>query len=771
MKVILDTGINNNNQNQNFIEKENLQNNLPNLQNEKYSIDQSFGDFSLSDIGNKEKNYIPISKRTSNKVIDNEENYFLNDIEKIEKRGSLGSLKFEDFNNLLIFTKNKKIKLTKEDLNNIPLPIFSCIYCSNEKLSFNHFLNEILSNKYLLLTSIYDIKELNKILSYKYLIDKDEKNDKLEDIIIKNTEFLKKYYKYDELKKVLNLRGEDKKYFEIYQKKYILHIRSLLNNIKLKRIKKNLINKPSITKKLNQYYSFNYNNINNFNNISINNSIDGNGELNNNYKKINQNNINQTISNLSASNFNSVSLINYIDNNYQKEKENRFKLDDIIEQIEKNSNIEYFDFEKSRKIKKEDIEWENDYYDIWHPIIESEIGPNITSTTKKNTNANKINNTFVKKQKRNNSFYKKIKDNTSSMKKLSKGKGIQKVKDNLTSNKSYQKINEFKNKSYQKINEFKNKSKEISPENNKNLKKQTINNLIRYSSSKNNNKKNILINLKLNTKSSKLQKNTPTKLKTKIKMYAFNQKYISHKNLPISTNISLNVNKKLNMIPINLFNSSKKIGKIRNKQLKDQIPLNISIENKSTIYKKKAKSKLNFRITDNKYNKKEQLNRNKKNCINVISQNSSISTKKKIKIIEINTSPTYINKTKLKNKINLKSKITRNSTYQNLEKIKEKTFLINIYNSIYEPQYKLSNKKIKVESNKNFNSKLNENNLKNNQNKKDKHNNIHIKNKNGICKTKLNNDIDNKKNIYDIKILTKKNIEIKNKNCNKKIIY
>ena len=80
MKVILDTGINNNNQNQNFIEKENLQNNLPNLQNEKYSIDQSFGDFSLSDIGNKEKNYIPISKRTSNKVIDNEENYFLNDI-------------------------------------------------------------------------------------------------------------------------------------------------------------------------------------------------------------------------------------------------------------------------------------------------------------------------------------------------------------------------------------------------------------------------------------------------------------------------------------------------------------------------------------------------------------------------------------------------------------------------------------------------------------------------------------------------------------------
>ena len=742
MKVMHNIGVNDNNKN--FIEKENLQ-------NEKYNNNYSFGDLSLSDIGNKEKNYIPISKRTNYKIPAHKENY----VSDVDKSSSLGSLKFEDFNNILF----KKNKLTKEDLNKIPIPIFSCIYCSNEKILFKHFLNEIISNKYLLMASIYDIRELNRILSYKYLIDKDEKNNKLEDIIIKNTEYVKKYYMHDELKKLLNLRGEDKKSFEIYQKKYIMHIRSLLNNIKLKKIRNNLNSKPSIAKKLNQYYSFNYNNINNLNNISINNSIDGNGELNNNYKKNNQNNINQTISNLSASNFNSVSLINYIDNNYQKEKENRFKLDDIIEQIEKNSNAEYFDYEKSRNIKKEDIEWESVYYNIWDPVIELEIGKKITSITKQNVN--KINNTSIKKQKRNNSFYKKIKENTLSIKKLSKripskGKG-----------------NFIYNKSYQKINGLKNKSKEISPENNKNVKKKTINHLISYSSSKNNNKKNILINLNIN--STKYTKDTPTKTKTK--KYTFNQKYISHKNLnPISSYVSLNINKKINLFPKNLFNSSKKINKMRNNQIKGQIPLNSSTENKSTIFKKKAKSKINCRIAYNKSNTKENLNKNKiNNGINFILKNTSISKKNKIKKIEIiNTSPKCINKIK-KNKLILNNKLARNNTYQNLENIKEKTFLVNIsstiYNSINEPQFGLSNKKLKIDSKKIFNSKLNKNNLKNNQNKNDKHNNIHIQNKIGINKTKFNIDIDNKKNIYNIKILTKKSIEIKSKNLNKKIIY
>ena len=142
----LDIGLNNNNIINNRksnikVNKENLQINLLNINNEKY-INNSFSDLSLSDIGNKE---IP-SKRGQYKNNENENinNYILNEI---EKRSSLGSVKLEDLNNIF-FPKNQKIKLTKEDLNNIPLPIFSCIYCSNEKISFNHFSQEILSNKY-----------------------------------------------------------------------------------------------------------------------------------------------------------------------------------------------------------------------------------------------------------------------------------------------------------------------------------------------------------------------------------------------------------------------------------------------------------------------------------------------------------------------------------------------------------------------------------------------------------------------------------------------
>ena len=404
----LDIGLNNNNIINNRksnikVNKENLQINLLNINNEKF-LNNSFSDLSLSDIGNKE---IP-SKRGQYKNNENENinNYILNDI---EKRSSLGSVKLEDLNNIF-FPKNKKIKLTKEDLNNIPLPIFSCIYCSNEKISFNHFSQEILSNKYSLLSSIYDIRELNKILSNKYLIDKDDKNDKLENIIIKNTEYINKYYNNDEIKNFFVQKSDDDKtHFEMYQKKYIQNIGNKLNKIKMKKIKKNIYKIPSLPKKFNQCHSFN-NNINNLiNNSSINNSTDRLNEIhfNNNNNKNIQNNINQTVSNLSVSNFNSVSFINYIDNYFPKEKENRFKLDDIIEQIEKNSNIEYSGFDLSRKIKREDIEWDNEYYNIWTPIIEPVFLQYAPITKKSHNKTN--NKTIIKLKKGNTTFYKKIK--------------------------------------------------------------------------------------------------------------------------------------------------------------------------------------------------------------------------------------------------------------------------------------------------------------------------------------------------------------------------
>ena len=745
MKAILelDDGLNNN-FNKNVSEKENLQDNFSNMNN-------SFGDLSISDIGNKEMCTIPLSQRTNNKITENDElnnNYIIN---KIGGRASIGSLR-EDYNG--IFFSKKKVKITKEDLNNIPIPLFSCIFCSNEYISFNHYISEILSNKYKVLTSIYDIQELTKILSNKFLIDKGDKNDKLENLIIQNTEYLNRYYdsNSEEFKKIVKLKGDDSCLFEMYQKKFVEYSNTKLNNFKLKKNKKIFFKVPSITKKINNYYSFNNNlNINSY----INNSIDGIFNFNN-KKNLQNNNINQTMSNLSVSNFNSVSLINYLDNNIPKEKENKFKLDDIIEQIEKNSNIESFQFDMSRNIKKEDIEWDTEYYNIWNPKIEPVFMNYMPVTTK--TICNNINKTFIKMQKKNNKYYKIFKENNSN-KVQSKGK------ENVKSNKSYQKNN----------NNSKNKTKEKYQERNKLFIRNKITHLITHSSK--NNKRNILVNLHNN--------NTP-KIKdhnNKNKINTFTKKDNSQKYLnKLSTNISLNLKKNLNMNPINLFNSTNKIIKLRNYQfMKNQIPLNISIVNKSTNMKK-AKSKINFSINNSgkiKNDKNEKTNRNKKKENKILSENSSVSNKKVITKNkgEIKNALQKFKKMNgvNKNKKYLTNKISRNNTYQNLNNIKEKSVVINISKNCYcETKAGLSNEKNKFKSKKIVNSK---NKIKFNLNIKENNNwnnnNIQIKNRSGKNKPRVNkyNYTHSNKNLYDIIILDKKSVEAKIRIFSKKKLY
>ena len=61
--------------------------------------------------------------------------------------------------------KKRNKKRNKDELNLTPLPIFSCIYCSNDKVAFSHLSREILSEKYLFQTSNYDIQELEKIIN------------------------------------------------------------------------------------------------------------------------------------------------------------------------------------------------------------------------------------------------------------------------------------------------------------------------------------------------------------------------------------------------------------------------------------------------------------------------------------------------------------------------------------------------------------------------------------------------------------------------------
>ena len=167
-------------------------------ENKNILINNSFANLTLSDIGtNDKKDEI----NTTNSIIFNN--------------------KIDDFNN--IFPK-KRPKIKKEDLNNIPIPIFSCIYCSNEKIAFNHKINKILEEKYLLLTSIYDMKKIDKLI-----LKKNIRNE-----IFENMEYFKKYYKYKDAKIILNKYFTNKKDNLNYVSNYITNYSTCSNSISIK---------------------------------------------------------------------------------------------------------------------------------------------------------------------------------------------------------------------------------------------------------------------------------------------------------------------------------------------------------------------------------------------------------------------------------------------------------------------------------------------------------------------------------------------------------
>ena len=62
-----------------------------------------------------------------------------------------------------------------------------------EEIVFQLFINEILSVKYLLQASIYDINDLDKFIYNKRNTNKDDKSEKLTKLVIKPTEYIKLY--------------------------------------------------------------------------------------------------------------------------------------------------------------------------------------------------------------------------------------------------------------------------------------------------------------------------------------------------------------------------------------------------------------------------------------------------------------------------------------------------------------------------------------------------------------------------------------------------
>ena len=260
---------------------------------------------------------------------------------------SLNSLLNSDKNNK--FNKNSKKglkkRLKKEDLNNIPLPIFSCIYCSNDYVSFKHLSNEIISKKYLFQNSLSDIIKLNYLISYRPGNDISNNNCKLLNIFLNNSEYLTMLYKYNKIK---NYFKSD--IFKIICFKSYLVIKNInINNYEKKRLK---IKKLFYSKGIKDIFKLRNSNKSSFYNFPPN-------TFNNKLIDLSKNNENEK-KNIEA----------------QKQKKNDLKI--LIEDNYK------------RKINKNEIEWEKEYYNVFSPIIDDDILYNYINNKNKNLKKNQI---------------------------------------------------------------------------------------------------------------------------------------------------------------------------------------------------------------------------------------------------------------------------------------------------------------------------------------------------------------------------------------------
>ena len=296
------------------------------------------------------------------------------------------------------FIKNNKSKITKEELNNIPLPIFSCIYCCNENISFNHLSKEIISNKYLFQTSVYDMNQLDNLISGK------RANNKLYDIVINNYENLNDYYNKEKIGFFFDSKKFGKKCEKSEtntKKKFRIKFEEKVNKKKKDFYFKEIKGMHKISKNsLNNKCLFNSNSIiNNYSSLAG--LIPTGPELIQNFAEKKNNSLNSShVSNLNmqgnAWKKNEIGLIG--------KDNNKHYVENIIEKIDKNVESDILDFlgvnDLKRKINKKDIDWEETYYDINKPIIDDDIFE--TSKEKEENVLNYSNNIHNKNRNRIN---------------------------------------------------------------------------------------------------------------------------------------------------------------------------------------------------------------------------------------------------------------------------------------------------------------------------------------------------------------------------------
>ena len=584
----------------NTINKENLDNMINIKGEEDFNFDKSLelSKIEVKDEINKQKN----KNEEDNNIDDNnlseysfiKENDVTNNNKKIIKKGK------------------SKTKITKEELNNIPLPIFSCIYCCDENVSFNHLSKEIISNKYLFQTSIYDMKTLDNLISGKRSLK--IYDNKLYNIVINNFENLKDYF----VMKKIN------KFFK--SKKFGVKCECTESNINKKfrtklEEKVNKKKKDFYFKEIKGMYKISKHSLNNkglFNSNSIMNNystfaglINAGPELIQNLAEKKNNSLNSShVSNLNMPGDskswkkNEIGLIGKDNNN------NRHYVENIVEKIDKNVESDIFDFlgenYLKRKINKKDIEWEDTYYDINKPIIDDDISELTTE-----------------KEKNVLSYNDKIKNRSNTSIKFDNPQNVN------ISNSKHISINS-ENKSTIKISLFNiskslastNTSSNIIQKNNKSLSiflnKNTEENSIaspRYNNIIIKNIKKPKKEINLSPSFSKKRILTDLDTKTYKKIFSNGNSYIDLKNFhkKILFNHTVNINKELNNNQIGLELKQSKINKNENEKNlllhslnKIKNKNNKNIDNKDNLYNKsyrKYKLILNNKSKDETNNK------------------------------------------------------------------------------------------------------------------------------------------------------------------------
>ena len=359
-----------------------------NSENPKRKITDEFGFEKSLEISN----IFPKEEKSRKNSLNDNNNIDLNlslECSLIKPKDNMINIKqnINENNNNIRSVKTMPIKkLKKEDLDNIPLPIFSCIYCSNEQVSFNHLSNEIISNKYLLQTSAWDMKQLDYLISSQPKIDKGDNIIKLLNIIINNTEYLKFSYMNDKIKdffksniymveclkneyiinKVLIQRFED----SFIRRKKDFYFRGIKG---INKISKNSINYQCLFNSTNSWLN-NYSGLTGF-------IAHSQGqthplpivEKNNNTL----NGVNGSNSSICLNN-NEIGLVgkgknrHYMENIKENNDDKNLEGENTIEEKAQILNFICND-DLKRKITKNDIEWEDNYYDIYDPIIDDNI--------------------------------------------------------------------------------------------------------------------------------------------------------------------------------------------------------------------------------------------------------------------------------------------------------------------------------------------------------------------------------------------------------------